>query len=556
MKIKIYVLLWILFASFSFGQYAKPSIDQIFERWDKNKDGLLSKNEIPDFLWKNISYADKDQNGSVSKQELQKFRTRAQGNIGMNKEKSFSDKRINQENIQQLLKRFDRNHDNALGKEEVPSSLWEKISKLDFNKDDLISEEEFRRINAFLKKEKDSQRKASEKDGPFQNIQNWSAFDAGAIQGLQTQGYFGATYDGRYIYYAPCRAQDFHGYALRYDTQKDFHSKDSWESYDAGQTDGLETKGYSGAVFDGRYVYYVPFAVLTQRHARILRYDTHADFRAQSSWKAYDAQNILGRKMTGYVEAVFDGRYIFFSPFGYDPYAHALVLRYDTQGDFQDSSSWSFYNAQNTQGLATQGFYGAIQAGDYIYFVPFHDGENFHGRVLRYNRMKSFALSSAWEAYDAGKTGDMTTIGYKGAAFDGTYIYFVPFRDQNESHGRVLRYDTSKSFHSSASWSAFDAGNTDGLITHGYVGAIYDKQYVYFVPYSEGTQDFHAHFLRYNSQKDFCNSSSWESFDGSSIQGLTTKGYKYAAYDGTYIYFVPYHNGISFSGIGLRYKKE
>lgn len=47
---------------------------------------------------------------------------------------------------------------------------------------------------------------------------NWEAFDAGKIGGLSTKGYFGATYDGRYVYYAPCRTAKFHGIALRYKT--------------------------------------------------------------------------------------------------------------------------------------------------------------------------------------------------------------------------------------------------------------------------------------------------------------------------------------------------
>jgi hypothetical protein len=51
---------------------------------------------------------------------------------------------------------------------------------------------------------------------------------------------------------------------------------------------------------------------------------------------------------------------------------------------------------------------------------------------------------NAFEAYDAGNTSGLNTVGYNGGAFDGRYIYFAPWRDSEElRHGRVLRYDTT-----------------------------------------------------------------------------------------------------------------
>jgi len=46
----------------------------------------------------------------------------------------------------------------------------------------------------------------------------------------------------------------------------------------------------------------------------------------------------------------------------------------------------------------------------------------------------------------------------------------------------VLRFDTTGTFTSSGSWSAFDAANTDGLNTTGYAGAVLDGRYIYFAP--------------------------------------------------------------------------
>src|ERR1043166_6891130 len=66
-------------------------------------------------------------------------------------------------------------------------------------------------------------------------------------------------------------------------------------------------------------------------------------------------------------------------------------------------------------------------------------------------------------------------------------------------HGRVLRYDIQGVFTNSASWTAFDAGNTAGLQTQGYVGAVSDGRYIYFAPYSSGS-GFSGNVLRFDSQ--------------------------------------------------------
>ena len=388
----------------------------------------------------------------------------------------------------------------------------------------------------------------------FTNANRWSAFDAGYIGGMFTKGYFGGVFDGRYVYYAPCRTMLFHGRALRYDTQNDFKDSGSWESHDAGSTDGLATVGYAGAVFDGRYVYYVPFSDSSSRHARVLRYDTQGGFSSTSSWSAFDAGTIIGLPYSGFVGAVFEGRYIYFAPFGYAPYAHGRVLRYDTQAGFKETAGWSVYDASLTDGLNTKGFYGATYDGRHVYFVPFNDGSNFHGNALRYDTQGDFFSNTSWSAYNAGATDGQITVGYKGAAFDGHYVYFVPFRNADGCHGRVLRYDTQEGFNATSSWSAYDAGSTDGLDTKGYVGAEFDGRSVYFVPYMGDGNEYHARALCYDTFADFNTSSSWAAYDAGATDGLTIKGYKFSAFDGKYIYFVPYNNGVSFTGIALRYE--
>ena len=148
---------------------------------------------------------------------------------------------------------------------------------------------------------------------PRAALDAFAAYDAGHTDGLVTQGYFGAVFDGRYTYFCPIRDQNertsVHGRVLRLDTQADFKAPDAWAAYDASYTDGLHTSGFYGGAFDGRYVYFNPRDDGTVHHSRLLRYDTQADFKDPAAWAAHDAQ--LPHSGQG---LAFDGRYLYFCP--------------------------------------------------------------------------------------------------------------------------------------------------------------------------------------------------------------------------------------------------
>jgi hypothetical protein len=151
-----------------------------------------------------------------------------------------------------------------------------------------------------------------------------------------------------------------------------------------------------------------------------------------------------------------------------------------------------------TNGLITKGYVGAAVIADmFIYFPPFYDGSNCHGRVLRYDTQSSFNNSSSWNAYDAGSTNGLITKGYVGAAvIADMFIYFPPWYDGSNYHGRALRYDIRSPFNNSSSWNAYDAGSTNGLNTKGYIGAVVGGNFIYFSPSYDGSVR-HGRVLRY-----------------------------------------------------------
>jgi len=363
----------------------------------------------------------------------------------------------------------------------------------------------------------------------------FDAYDATTTSGLDTSGFLGAVFDGRFVYFSPQHDRSGrHGKALRYDTHGAFHDTKSWVGYDASHTDGLVTKGYYGAVYDGRYVYYVPRMDGKTYHSRALRYDTHLALDDRRAWEACDAGLPIS-----YQSAGFDGRYIYFSPGTHvSRRASGTVLRYDTQKPFKEGESWITYDADGTGGLPTRDFDGVVFDGRYMYFVPLH-----HRAVLRYDTAGDFSDEKSWNAFNAGPLGMKMCVG---GVFDGTYVYFVPY-----DHYMAVRYDTRGGFIAPGSWTACDVRKTPRSRKHGYDGGFFDGRYVYFIPFffrgQEGDWNFHCEVLRHDTMGDFGDPSSWRSTDAGSAGGLHTVGYNAGAYDGRYFYFAPWHDGSTYA---------
>ena len=215
----------------------------------------------------------------------------------------------------------------------------------------------------------------------------FSAYDAGRTDGLACVGFYGAVFDGRYVYWCPIRSHrernTVHANVLRCDTQGDFHDPQSWEAHDARGTDGLNTVCYYGAAFDGRYVIFTPRDDSEGYHSRVLRYDTHRPFKNAASWEAHDAD--LPHSHQG---VACDGRYLYFCP-GYDGASEASltesklsgkVMRMDTQADFKDPAT---YRVFDTKGLSEEAVCfdgGAFDGALYLLCTA----DQRRGRTIRY----------------------------------------------------------------------------------------------------------------------------------------------------------------------------
>ena len=107
------------------GPHRKPGA--LLERADKNGDGLIGKDEVPERAWERLGKLDKDGDDAVSKEELAAGRPDGPGGPGRGGE---------------MLKRADKNGDGLISKDEVPERAWERLGKLDKDGDDAVSREE------------------------------------------------------------------------------------------------------------------------------------------------------------------------------------------------------------------------------------------------------------------------------------------------------------------------------------------------------------------------------------------------------------------------------
>ena len=81
------------------------------------------------------------------------------------------------------------------------------------------------------------------------------------------RGFAGGAFDGRYVYLVPegntgtpASTGQFmsDGFIVRYDTSQPFGNAGSWSTFDVKAAFGTTVAGFFGAVFDGRYLYLVP----------------------------------------------------------------------------------------------------------------------------------------------------------------------------------------------------------------------------------------------------------------------------------------------------------
>ncbi len=162
------------------------------------------------------------------------------------------------------------------------------------------------------------------------------------------------------------------------------------------------------------------------------------------------------------------------------PSAHTLAARFDTHSVFSSASSWELFDTASVNSTPV-GYRGAAFDGRYVYLVPFYNGSagTGTGLVAQFDTHAPFTVAGSWATFDTSSV-DAKAEGFDGAVFDGRYLYLVPHLT-----GTVARYDTTATFGASSSWVTFDL-LTINASASGFLGAVYDGRYVYLIPNGAG----------------------------------------------------------------------
>ena len=373
------------------------------------------------------------------------------------------------------------------------------------------------------------------------NIRTVEVFNTAAVN-ANSKGFSGSAFDGRYIYFSPLTTDGgitYDGQVTRFDTRGSFTDSDSYSFFDT-TTVNANSKGFKGAAYDGQYIYFVPNYTGSAFSGQITRYDTRKNFNSAASYDVFDTTTVDANSK-GFFGAVFDGRYIYFVPLQTslaDGYS-GQITRYDTQSPFADAGSYAVFNTTAVN-ANSKGFMGGISDGQYIYFVPALHADGPFGQITRYDTTKVFTDAASYEFFDT-TTVDAGSEGFIGAVFDGRYVYLVPNHNGIPA-GQITRYDTTMAFDNSGapgspSYEVFDA-TTVNVNSKRFFGGVYDGRYIYFIPFDAAS----GQITRYDVTKSFTSTSSYSVLD-TAVVNANSKGFSGGIYDGKYVYMNPYNNG-------------
>jgi hypothetical protein len=340
---------------------------------------------------------------------------------------------------------------------------------------------------------------------------NWSSYDVTANVDASLHSYVGGTFDGRYVYFVPNEAPNL---ALRYDTTGAFASSASWSTFDT-ESVNINAYGFMGAVFDGRYVYYVPWYSSGAVSNTLARYDTTGPFTSRSSW------SIVSPPLGGYQGGTFDGRYVYMAQ---RTSSAGPLVRYDTTSA-DAAAAWSVFDMHSAN---TQAYwlFGALFDGRYVYVES-----TSNSSITQFDTMAALDAGASYAFFNVGT--NLGVAGLANGAFDGRYVYFTGTK--------IARYDTHATFTTVGSWSAVSATN---VTANGCILGAFDGRYVYFL--GNGSPKI----SRYDTTAAF--NSTWPIFDTTSVGGVA-QGFYGAIFDGRYLYFAPNGTGAAAHAVMLRF---
>jgi Ca2+-binding EF-hand superfamily protein len=129
----------------AFLQLLKGSADDFIKRFDKNKDGVLSKNELPPALANIFDKFDTDGDGKLDKKEVELMLQALRKRFNQEEKKPANNNPQVDKVVARLLEQMDTNKDGKISRAEAKGRIAELFDQLDTNKDGFLDKNELRR---------------------------------------------------------------------------------------------------------------------------------------------------------------------------------------------------------------------------------------------------------------------------------------------------------------------------------------------------------------------------------------------------------------------------
>jgi len=109
-------------------------VQHMFEKFDTNKDGVLTKAELPERMQRHFDKVDKDGDGNLTKDEA-----------------TLAYQERKEKRLTEMMMRFDTNSDGAVSEAEVVAFATEKFKKADENGDGSLTKEEIMKMGPMMR---------------------------------------------------------------------------------------------------------------------------------------------------------------------------------------------------------------------------------------------------------------------------------------------------------------------------------------------------------------------------------------------------------------------
>jgi len=127
-------------------QLLRGSPEDFIKHFDKNKDGVLTKDEVPPFLARMFARLDANGDGKLDKQEVAALMQGLRRQMARNKNNPQVRPQQIERVVNNILQRMDTDKDGKISRKEAKGRVAQLFNQLDTNKDGFVDKQELRQL--------------------------------------------------------------------------------------------------------------------------------------------------------------------------------------------------------------------------------------------------------------------------------------------------------------------------------------------------------------------------------------------------------------------------